>query len=493
MKRHFFDSSFYLFLIGVCIHQLAVSKYGLAIFPDSVNYIHAGKSFLTQFEFHQFTGEYYVSWPPLYPIQLSLLSLFDDYFFALSSLYHAVIFGLTLVSLLKIIQFEIPKSQLTKINSCLLFLFLMGAWPIMQLSLEFVSETGFIFLALLGFHFGIQKKRIYLGLFFFSLLMLQRYIGFIWWASFSLIMLNSTSNKRKLALFVLVSSFPFLAWIFRNYQLTETFSGQRGESFISLPENLLLGLDVISKWLLPHFLPLGLRISVILILLSFIILFHVNINKLNYLKKISFLNRSRTSDSTISTSILFLGIYFLSLWLISTAGKSEALSFRMLAPMYPFLLIILMRSYFLNSEIRVNTIRTIYFAFLLTISIWQVIFSIRYIKSKMEFGAGGFNTMEWRDSDFYYWFQETGKLIPITASNAPDAFYALFSKKIASTPFQNDSLELNRLKGKTGDSVIVWINLMHRKTLIQEDSLVKYLNLKVNLKRSSFTVYQTSD
>jgi hypothetical protein len=46
MKRFFSDLSFFLFLIGVLIHQLAVSKYGLAIFPDSVNYIHAGKSFL---------------------------------------------------------------------------------------------------------------------------------------------------------------------------------------------------------------------------------------------------------------------------------------------------------------------------------------------------------------------------------------------------------------------------------------------------------------
>ena len=493
MKRHFFDSSLILFLIGVCIHQLAVSKYGLAIFPDSVNYIHAGKSFLAQFEFLQFTGEHFVSWPPLYPIQLSLLSLFDDYFFALSSLYHAVIFGLTLVSLLKIIQFEIPKTQLTRLNSSVLFLFLIGAWPVMQLSLEFVSETGFIFLALLGFHFGIQKKRIYLGLFFFSLLMLQRYIGFIWWASFSLIMLNSTSNKRKWALLVFISSFPFLAWIFRNYQLTDTLSGKRGESFISLSENLLLGLDVISKWLLPHFLPFGIRISVILILITIFILFKINTQKLIFFKKISFLNRSRTSDSTITTSILFLGIYFLSLWLISTAGKSEALSFRMLAPMYPFLLIILLRSYFLNSKISVNTIRTIYFVFLLTISIWQGVFSIRYINSKMEFGAGGFNTTEWRESDFYNWYRETGNQIPITASNAPDAFYALFLKKIKSTPFQNEEIKLNEFKGLTGNSVIVWINLMHRKTLIQEDSLIKYLNLKVNLKRSSFTVYQTSD
>jgi len=489
MKRFFSDLSFFLFLIGVLIHQLAVSKYGLAIFPDSVNYIHAGKSFLNSFEFHQFTGEYFVSWPPFYPLQLSLISLFGENFYIISSIYHAVIYGLTLVILQKIIVFEIPKSHLTRQYLSLLFLLLIGAIPIMQLSLEFVSETGFIFLALLGFYVGIQKKRIYLGLIVFSLLMLQRYIGIIWWASFSIIIFLSISNKKKWSLFVVLSSTPFLLWIFRNYHLTQTFSGQRGDSFISLTDNLLLGLDVISKWIMPHFFPFGIRFFVLILLFTFSILLLLKATKVNLSKPFLFLNHFKTIDSTTIISILLIWIYFLSLWLISTSGKSEALSFRMLAPMYPFFLIAIFRYFLINIETQKPFIRLILFSGLLLICLLQITFSFRYISSKMEFGAGGFNTTEWRDSDFYSWYKETGFQLPIKASNTPDAFYALFSKQIMFTPFQFEDVKLNELKTNSGDSVIVWINLMKRKTLIQEDSLVNYLNLKIDFKSPSFTVY----
>lgn len=449
---------FLVLLISFVIHFIATAKYGLAIFPDSINYVHAAKTLLNQGGFFQFTGEYFVSWPPLYPIFIAIFVIpFSDSAIPNMSLIHGLIYAFSCGILFKILSNDKEK---TSIN-LLAFLLSISMWPIAHLSFEIVSENLFILLSLLVFYFAFKKQNFTLALVFISLAMLQRYIGVIWWFSFVFIGFIQSESKLKWTLKSFISLIPLSLWIGRNYFFTNTLTGDRSDSTVGLFENLILGIDVISKWIFPHFLPFPIR-SILILIVFILILFYL---------------KSKPKNTLFLASLGFFLVYSISVWFISTSGASEVLSFRLLAPAYPFFLI----SLWFSLDVFKLKLRFVKPLILIFIFAFQSIFLARLVIDKYSFGAGGFSHDTWKNSETLAWYQTEGRGLDYFGSNASDAVYSRTGDVIPFSPFKYQTQISDSLVNK--GSYLIWFDLTNRKTLISLDSLVTRFHL---IKSNSF-------
>lgn len=443
---------FLVLVISFVVHFFATAKYGLAIFPDSINYVHSAKTLLNQGGMFQFTGEYFVSWPPLYSIFIAIFVIpFSDSAIPNMSFIHGFIYAFSCGIMFKILSDDKNSTR----SNIFAFLLSLTIWPIASLSFEIVSENLFILLSLSAFYFAFKKDNFTLALVFISLAILQRYIGFVWFFAIVLIGFIKSEQKQKWIFKSVIAFLPLVFWIGRNYYFTQTFTGVRSDSFISLYDNLILGIDVISKWIFPHFLPIVIRLTLIL-LIFLLILFQL---------------KSKPKNALFLASFGFFLIYFLSIWIISTSGASEALSFRLLAPAVPFFMI----SLWFGLDVfqaKFSYAKPLVLAFIIG---FQSIFLLRLVIDKYKFGTGGFSHDDWKNSQILAWYQSSGRSFNYFGSNASDAVYARTGDVIPISPFRYQSEIADSLVNK--GSYLIWFNRTNRRTLIPLDSLVNRFNL----------------
>ena len=463
--------AFLVFIISVILHQIATWKYGLAIFPDSINYVHAAKTLLAEGDLFQFTGEYFISWPPLYSTILAIFVIpFSDVAIPNFSILHSLLLGLTAILVFNLLS---SSTSLERKHSVWITIPLsLSFWPISLLSFEIVSEVLFILLSVSAFYFAFKKENWNLALVFISLAFLQRYIGFIWWIYIVLIGLFHSKSKIQWILKSTLSVIPMAFWLFRNWIISSTLTGVRSEQFISHWDNLIGGLDIITKWISPHFIPFSIRIAFLVVSLVFI---------LGYL-----LTQQRKSIGYHAT--LFSFIYLVTIWLISTSGASEALSYRLLAPMYPFFLISLWSSVFIFTTTTFSFKPIYIYLFFGLISVYQTIFLIRIIQDRYLIGAGGYARDEWKKSNTLSWYSSHRLEHYFVGSNASDAIYAQSGDVIAMSPFDDQKDALQDYNDKSG--IVIWFNKTNRKTLIPLDTLKQLWDLKAIAQFDDGSIWQ---
>lgn len=435
------------------INLISVWKSGPALFPDSVNYLHAARTLLESGSFLQFTGEPFVSWPPLYSILIASVSRLFFISYVSSAFVINVISGiLTSVLLFETLTHHLKNSPFKIILAVLLAL---SIWPAYQLTSEIVSEPLFICLTLASFYALAIKNNWKWALLFATLAFLQRYIGVVGWISLIFWGLFHHPKKKTRALLSFVSSIPMGLWLIRNLQVSKTLTGVRSEPFIGLFENLFFGIDIVTKWFFPHSFPIGLRLTLFVLILILASILSIRVKNAKAPK----------------IALSFSAIYFISIWLISTSGASEALSFRLLSPLYPFLLISLFYGLFLVDN-RFTSFISVLFCM---IGIYQIVFLSRLISDKNKNGSGGFARLEWTSSETMNWVNTLTEQPKHLVSNAADAIYARTEQRVALSPFwyERDKIDVILPHGST----LVWFNQMNRKTAISLDSLKKFNHL----------------
>jgi hypothetical protein len=204
--------------------QLYSSWCGLLLSSDSYNYLSAAKSFHDSGEFRSPDGTYFVAWPPLFPV---LLSLVNDPLQALMILHVALKIGVG------ILLFYLARTFIQ--STILLLAFLMVSLCGVHLTMISVfawSELLFLFLMLLNMALAKvwRKKKSYLSLFFLTgfLVCLQRNAGFFYIAAVSvgLFLDEEETFIRRLtnaiAFFVVCIS-GLVLWIIRAHIVSEEF------------------------------------------------------------------------------------------------------------------------------------------------------------------------------------------------------------------------------------------------------------------------------
>lgn len=455
--KHFRNKlTFWVAIWGLMIPLLASWRYGAALFPDSVNYLHAARSLAESGKLLQFTGEMYVSWPPLYAFTISLFSGFGLISYQLAAVIINIISGaLTLVCVFRLMSKEVQ----TQTDLWLTFFLTMGMWPVLDLSSEIVSEPLFIALISAGFYAVADRHWFILGLIGFSLAMLQRYIGFIWWLYVVVWGFFELPKKNHWSLISAISIFPLGFWLLRNLAETNTLTGVRNGDFIPVFETLFQGFDIVSKWLFPHVLPTWLRISFIVMGLLFLMGYLVT----HYKNRVG-----------VHASLLAL-LYFVSITLTSSFGASEPMSFRLLAPLYPLFLVSFWRSLHRFFSHIMPNFKLAFTLIIVVVAAYQLLFLSRLTYDKWQRGAGGFSREEWVQSDGIKFVQKHAHKQIQWISNAADGIYARSELYARMSPFQNEFAQLDSLIPK--GSTLIWFRSMNRKTLIPLDSLVHRLNL----------------
>jgi|GEM_PF-4068592 len=476
------------FLGGFLITFIATSLYGVGLGPDSISYLSAGHQLWEQNGFYIYSGRLFVHWPPLFPVILAFITSLpvDETLLLrlLQSLTHGGIAALT---------FSLIRSEWSSGRSLLwvVFLFSVAQWPVLYLTKELYAGGLFLLFSLaLAYSFNrwishLDHTHVWGIILFLSLAMLQRYIGVTLWFTVAILLFLSYRHRFSISSYIHVLGIPatFLGiWLFRNQIITGTLTGERSQPFIGLLDNAMGGIVVLSKLLLPHAIPDLIRVVILSLMLVFLIWMITKYPLSDRLK----------GNALFQFSTLFSGTYLVVLWMVSSSGASDAMSFRLIAPIFPFLII----SLFLVIDDLLSASENILFkiffltGFVLIVS-YHAYFSFNLTRYATEYGAGGFNTRVWHESETMDWVKENASNAEFI-SNASDGIYAFTRYKTRSTPFRyqtNTSYYSRRYAG----SYLVWFEEIDRQNLYPQKDLVEFWDLTIVEEFDDGTVYRFPD
>lgn len=508
-KLFYFITLIILSLGALWLVICSTNLYGAAISPDSVGYISAARSILKGLGISWFDGSSFVGQPPLYPVLLAAFSLLLNTDPLISTrIINAFLFGL-IIYLSGILFFRhFNKKLWVPLLGVTILLFL----PILiSITVLACSEPLFIVFTLLFIYFQekyiLQKDLTSFLLFTFSaaLACLTRYIGITLVISgiLALLFLLRADLKYKikyLLIFLIFSVLPTAIWVIRNYFISGTFTGERAASLYSLKQNIVFTLFAILNGFFPGvnfknqsiFFFAGVLLFV-LIIISFLII---------YKKPKRFISLYNNAG----TLIVFVAIYIAFLILSSTTTAYDKIDSRLLSPIYiPVTLLLLLFIEKLIKLLKIYTSsRLIAILPVAGIFIWFLYYPVKVtfaeLNYRREFGAGGYNTKEWKESKLINYLQ-IDKLNNKNNlySNAPDALYILTDIKSLSIPFKTaynsdkrvnslDELKKTWLKNDTAN--IIWFNKIDRKFLFSIYELQQISDIQLIKSFSGGEIYQ---
>lgn len=293
---------------------------GMALSPDSKQYVYAAYSFENSFTFREINNSIFMTWPIGYSFLIYLISKIGTLAIFLP-IFSALLAGTNTficIGIVEKMEFDIEKGIYF-----LLCFFISLIVPIVHNYYFVWSEGVFIVLLNAAFLFSISyiiiKKNSYLfisvGL--LSVLPLFRYVGIIHLLLFILFFIY-TNNRIKtihtirLYLILAISFIPFLLFLSRNYYYTTEILGERLLNTLSFAERLKLAINAIFATFLPFSFQLGYLFFALFILLAFyylsknqnLVFSLFTINAFVYFGFIVFISRS-DFDERIFSPIVF--------------------------------------------------------------------------------------------------------------------------------------------------------------------------------------------
>ncbi len=327
-----------LSLIGIVLALISTSRYGVGLSTDSASYISAARSLLAGNGYLYFDGRLFVAFPPLFPTVLAILGLIGIEPLDGARFVNAFVFGLIIFTSGKLFQMAI-KSKAIVILGTVSILF---SYPLLRVSTYAWSEPLFVLLAILFIIYipRFLNVRGFVTLFSLSILAalscLQRYMGVtIILTGFALIIFLTKAHLRERLKYAIVfgvmSITPCVIWILRNYMLTSRFTGTRPPSQRTLLLNTFSTLRCLTTWFVPYEVPFWIR----LIGIGFVVSILTAVARfLHYRLK------SQTTFASIQvwSAAVFVLIYTIFLIASSTSVAIDAISDRLLAPIYVFVM-----------------------------------------------------------------------------------------------------------------------------------------------------------
>jgi hypothetical protein len=201
-----------LFLYLTILHILAYGK-GLILTDDSLHYLAAAQRIQIDFLFIDNSGNYFLFWPPLFPM---ILSFFQGHP-TLYSLFNFLIMASVCIYFYLLVA-RFLQTQFFRIAT---FLFVAVGVHLLLVSTLLWTELIFIF-CLLGFTFHFLKwskgeERFYMVLLFGTAMCLQRNAGVFFLAGIALWSLFFKGNSLKSRWEILkITAFSAIGWVLWN-------------------------------------------------------------------------------------------------------------------------------------------------------------------------------------------------------------------------------------------------------------------------------------
>ncbi len=435
---------FLLFLsfISSGLVLIATSRYGPGISPDSAVYISAANNLMSGDEYLTWSMSPLVSHPPLFPTILAVLGSMGIDVLTAARFFNAIVLGMIVFASGILFRRAVRSEILSVLGAVTVSI----AFPLLRVSVMVWTEPLFILLAILFIlcldEFLRKKKLPVLAILSvittFSLM--QRYIGITLVATGFISIVFLTPKEpflRKLKYGVGFCVMPitvFLIWTARNYILAQTFWGHRFPSQYTFTQNIWYSFNVLTSWVMPSCAPSwlkgGMSVSVLCVMFIAVFFYYSRFNRTH-----------NDSMLRVLPSAIFVSVYCFFLLNVSTMIAFDKINDRLLSAIYVFVILMMLVIFdrlpdllkYGRSRQMANYLVIAFFIPWLIYSLGRVISMTTYL---MYTGAGGYNTVSWRESPLIEWLQ-THELDGEIYSNVPDALYVLSGKRAEMSPHKN--------------------------------------------------------
>ncbi|MDZ4668641.1 MAG: hypothetical protein SGJ00_12275 [bacterium] len=422
---------------------IGFSGYGIGLSVDSANYFSVAQSLSEGKGFLQFDNFAYLNAPPLYPILLS-----TAYFLGLNPLSFALVLQFAFFNLSLFFYVKILRLWFSGWHLLLVFGFGAGSYfNFAHVYLFALSEAGAVtfLLAYLFFLVRAKPKDLWFGAVFFSLLVLQRYVGWFLLPGIALFWFLEKRRAWDLVWHLLPAMMLAGLWFCRNALLG---TNALGEHQVASKLNLL-AFGENTKAILQGILSGNKLFAAILMFLVCMAFGFWNLKILHgKMRKVNLL-------------VLLMGLGFLLLLLLE-----EHLSMAQL-PRYLSILwmpLMLLPALFLLHWTRMGTQgKWVLVAMILvqTVGVWKQQYHCRIA------GAGGFNAPKWQAYKGMGHLQrlQEGDLV----SNFPDMVWWLTGKKCQYSPFLGEAKRDYEKRGVLKGKVLIWFKDSSRDAVMEAD------------------------
>jgi hypothetical protein len=424
-------------------------------------YISAARSLLAGKGFAVFDGSPYVAWPPLFPALLAALGWLGVDPTVGAGWLNALTFGALIFASGHLFGRCLRSQALAVLGAASV----ACSMPLLDASKMAWTEPLFalwvvLFVIYLPEFLKRPRPFPFLGLCLLAAFAcLQRYIGVTVILAGAGVILLSTPGAAFLrrcqyaAGFGLLSVAPVGAWMFRNYALTSTLTGNRSSAATPLGQNITSALDALTIWFLPHPIPFEARVAGLGLFAC-------------GAAWIALKAGWGGPTQTLSAGAFAL-VYILFLIAAATGVAFDSISDRLLAPVYvPLLLLAWVGMERMSTTLKDERWKNGLVAALCTLwLIYPLLRVTRNVAIYAEAGAGGYNTAAWRESPLLKWVlaHQNERIY----TNAPDAVYILTGLTVQTSPVRNWDLKKFResLTALEGRVYLVWfIGVSHSYT-----------------------------
>jgi len=425
----FFTLAVLLSICGIVAVLLTTGHYGPGLTTDSVYYVSSARNLAQGDGFVSFDGTPMLSWPPLYPMVLSVSAFLGGDVIEFARWFNALLFCLIILLTITITE-KIYGSRLCALIAGLLMLF---SGTVLNVSINIWSEALFIALILLATIFAhkiavsekTETKHVILFGTATAMACLTRYAGVAVYLAgvLFLMILASASLKKKLYLVTIYSAFsllPIAIWLARNIILHGSMTGPRTPGTAGFFENIVL---VIRQTAFALFYNSSIGVIALVLAALFAGIFGWKIFR---------------KSGKWSFILLFIAVYIAFLIVTSSLVSFDAINDRLLSPIVPFVIIAIVCALVEGGKSLNKNLRIVLMLSLLVWAVNSIVFTTKFVNLSRTRGVGFYSLKMFRESPLLKRVIEvrpTGRIF----SNFPDLLYIKADVEALWTPMADGS------------------------------------------------------
>lgn len=459
----------------------ASSKHGLGADPDSVAYLSAADNVLAGRGLMLYDGAPFLSWPPFYPWLLAAVSAIGLTSQEAARYLHAGIFSGIILLAGAWLARHLQNAGLFIVG----LLAILLARPLVFISVFILSEQLFLLLvmgllSILATPAPMNRLRgLAVAVLLAAAASMTRYVGVVAILTGAILMAvnKGVPLRRRLVragVFTATAALPLFLWLLHNRVIAGSTTGWRQSARIPAINNIRSMLDTVSLWFFPPVIGFAMR-SALLLLMAIIV------SLVLWLA----VRRPREHGPSVwqaaSGQALWAGLFLMCLTGLASLVSFNLLQSRLLAPVFPSLLFLLLLAADRGPDIIKLPVlrRAASFVLVILLSVWLLVLHVKpdlsNIQMSRRFGAGGYSSIDWQEtelSDFLRRQPLSGRVY----SNAPDALYFIAGRSSELSPTRKESA--GAVLARPG-SVLVWFRQINTHPGLQDlDSLLRQVSMK---------------
>ncbi len=241
--------------LGAVMVLARQATYGVGLHWDSIIYVSVARNLLDGDGFLKYNGYPYVSWPPLYPLLLAVVSLDVLDPLDIAGPLNAALFGVTIFVVGQYLGRRLESRFLVVWAALAIAL----AAPLAGLAGYALTGTAFILLVTLtlvhaeAYLAAGKLSSLVRACVWAALAWQTRYVGAALLAAVAVMLLvrrgaRPAQRVRRAAGFALLAGAPMAVWLVRNRLASGTFTGARGRGSLSWTEALSGVVEALEPW-----------------------------------------------------------------------------------------------------------------------------------------------------------------------------------------------------------------------------------------------------